>query len=503
MKKILYTLVIGLSVITVQSQEISDAMRYAQSNLNGTARFRAMAGAFGALGGDMSSLNVNPAGSVVFNNSQVQGSLSNYNTKNNSDYLGTKNSENNNAFDLNQGGGVFIFENEDKKSDWKKFALGLNYENANNFDNRTFSSGTNQNSISNYFLSYANPNANQGGIFLSTLENFDYDELNFADQQAFLGYQAYIINPTNPNDSSNDTYFSNVNGGSYKQENGFSSKGYNGKLTINGAGQYKDWLNVGLNLNSHFTDYRQTTIFFEGNSSNSGVRNLRFRNEIYTYGTGFSFQIGAIAKATKQIRVGLSYESPTWYRLNDETSQILSSTGFGYGNPANPNLSNVVVNPQITNVYEPYTLQTPGKYTGSLAYIFGKNGLLSVDFSTKDYSNTQFRPKNEFTKVNKNMSNVLTRSNEVRIGGEYKIKFLSLRGGYRYEQSPYKDKKTIGDLTGYSGGLGYNFGDTKVDLSYSYSKRNARQQFFSQGFTDFTTINAIDNNVTVTVSFEL
>jgi predicted ester cyclase len=30
-----------------QSQEISDAMRYSQDNLNGTARFKAMSGAFG------------------------------------------------------------------------------------------------------------------------------------------------------------------------------------------------------------------------------------------------------------------------------------------------------------------------------------------------------------------------------------------------------------------------------------------------------------------------
>jgi hypothetical protein len=36
---------------------------------------------------------------------------------------------------------------------------------------------------------------------------------------------------------------------------------------------------------------------------------------------------------------------------------------------------------------------------------------------------------------------------------EYKIEKLSLRAGYRIEQSPYKNKTTVGDLTGYSGGL--------------------------------------------------
>jgi long-subunit fatty acid transport protein len=37
-------------------------------------------------------------------------------------------------------------------------------------------------------------------------------------------------------------------------------------------------------------------------------------------------------------------------------------------------------------------------------------------------------------------------------------------------KSPYKKQNDIGDLTGYSGGLGYNFGSTKLDLSYAYAK---------------------------------
>ena len=102
MKKYLSIIIAGLSFSAVQSQEISDALRYAQDNLNGTARFRAMSGAFGALGGDLSSINVNPAGSAIFTTNQFGATLSNYNTKNNSNYFGTKTSENNNYSILNQ-----------------------------------------------------------------------------------------------------------------------------------------------------------------------------------------------------------------------------------------------------------------------------------------------------------------------------------------------------------------------------------------------------------------
>ena len=42
---------------------------FSQNDDNGSARFTGMSGAFGALGGDVSSININPAGISVFNNS--------------------------------------------------------------------------------------------------------------------------------------------------------------------------------------------------------------------------------------------------------------------------------------------------------------------------------------------------------------------------------------------------------------------------------------------------
>ena len=128
---------------------------------------------------------------------------------------------------------------------------------------------------------------------------------------------------------------------------------------------------------------------------------------------------------------------------------------------------------------------------------------MSVDYAVKDFSSTTFKPKKDFTSTNTSLSNQLDYSTELRLGGEYKIKKLSLRGGYRFETSPYKDGKTIGDLTGYSAGFGYNFGSTKLDLAYSYAQRDYNKQFFSQGFTDSSKINSINNNISLTLLFEL
>ena len=44
------------------AQSAIDAYRFSQPDLRGTARFMGMGGAFGALGGDLSTLSQNPAG---------------------------------------------------------------------------------------------------------------------------------------------------------------------------------------------------------------------------------------------------------------------------------------------------------------------------------------------------------------------------------------------------------------------------------------------------------
>jgi hypothetical protein len=499
MKKYFLFMIAGFA-LSAQAQEVSDAMRYAQDNLTGTARFRGMSGAFGALGGDFSAIGVNPAGSAVFTTNQIAITLSNYSISNKSRYFGTTTKERDNSFDLNQLGAIWVFENEDASSNWKKFTVAANYENVSNFDNQFHAAGFNPtNSVSQYFSSHAN------GIPLGDITNLPFEALTYREQQAYFGYYGYLINPANDNNNNNTIYTSNAPiGGNYYQENFIESTGYNGKLSFNGGVQLTDRFYFGLNLNSHFTDYTRVTNFYEdymdtpGNNPNSGPQGLRFRNELYTYGNGFSFQIGAIAKVTPQFRVGVAYESPTWFRLNKELRQsmVVDCPDCGTRNP-------VIVDPNLTMIYPSYRLQTPGKYTGSLAYVFGKYGLISIDYAIKDYSNIRFRPSNDYRQTNAQLESLLDVTSEVRIGAEAKAKQWSFRGGYRFEQSPYKNGKTVGDLQGFSAGLGYNFGGTRLDAAYSYAKRDIQQTFFSQGLVDPTTVKTVSNNVTLTLLMDL
>ncbi|WP_445722312.1 OmpP1/FadL family transporter [Flavobacterium sp.] len=500
MKKI-YTLTMFLSFLAGISQEITtqDALRYAIDDITGTARFRGMSGAFGAVGGDLSSINANPAGSAIFNHNMFSVTASNLNTKNKSNYFNTNNKETYSTLDLNQLGAVFVFKDNNPENNWKKFAIALNYENTKNLDNNLSFSGNNtSNSIDQYFLRFANGIGNEG-VFNINDANANFETLPFIDQQAWLGYNSYIVE----HDATNNEYFTNVPDNTTYQQSRFNrSSGYNGKFSANFSTSFKDRLYLGMNLNLHFTDYTSVTQLKETNNGlypdGASVSYIIFNNEQYTTGNGFSLNLGAIAKITDDFRLGLAYESPTWQNLTDQLYQNLYTERTEA--PNNNTFLTKVTDPNITIEFAPYKIKTPAKWTLSGAYIINKTGLISADVSRKDYSNTQFKPVRDFSGINRTMSEDLTEAYEVRIGGEYKIKQISLRAGYRFEQSPYKADYAMGDLTGFSGGIGYNFGISRLDLAYSNSHRNYNQRFVSSGMNDTARIRTIQNNMTLTYS---
>jgi long-subunit fatty acid transport protein len=92
---------------------------------------------------------------------------------------------------------------------------------------------------------------------------------------------------------------------------------------------------------------------------------------------------------------------------------------------------------------------------------------------------------------------------ELRVGAEVRAKQWSFRGGFRYEESPYKNGTTIGDLTSFSAGLGYQFSRTRLDFSYTFMQRETQQGLFAQGLTDPVKNEAMNNNLSMSLIFEL
>ncbi len=503
MKKNGFFAIMAMLCAAVSAQNINDVIRYSSENLNGTARFQGMSGAFGALGGDLSAIDINPASSAVFANSYTSFTVNNFNTKNNASYFNGFSQTEIDNLELNQVGAVFVFKNQNPDADWQKVALGLNYQLVNNFDNEFLASGNSNQSIDGYFLNFAN-GVPFGSILIQSNESLADAYLNiardlgFGPQQAFLGYYGGIIDPVDPNDDNNTQYVSTGDYSTVNQSYLLSATGYNSKFAFNLASQYKQTLYLGASLNFHAVRYEQLTQFDEdGYNSGSALQNMYFDNWLFTQGTGFSFSIGAIAKMSDQFRVGLSYQSPTWYDLEDEVSQEINS------NLADTDID--LVNFSLVTIYPDYKIKTPAKLTGSAAVVFGNQGLLSFDYSYQDMSEAQLRPTADpsFATENSLITENLQAVNSYRIGGEYRIEKWSLRGGYRFESSPYKNETTVGDLTGYSLGIGYNFGATKLDVSFNQSERSYNHLLFNTGLPTPARIDKTNTNIAVSLSFNL
>src|SRR5690606_35553733 len=139
---------VGVFAMTnTTAQDVTDALRYTGDEIQGTARYRGLSGAFGALGGDLSAVSINPAGSAVFTSSNLAFSLSNNNIKNKVSYFNGYNTSKESNIDLNQAGAAFVVHNRNSDSKWTKFVFSAAYDKVDNYKNDWLATGVNSTSI--------------------------------------------------------------------------------------------------------------------------------------------------------------------------------------------------------------------------------------------------------------------------------------------------------------------------------------------------------------------
>ena len=393
---------------------------FSKENINGTARYNAMSGAFGALGGDLSAIEINPAGAAVFLKSEFAISLDIRNTKTSADFYGNSLLSENEYTNLSQAGGVFVFRGYGNNSEWSNIALGFNYSIANDFENLWIAEG------------------NSG--YSPLTDYYDYEPVVYVNAE--------------------NQYFENL------------TDGKNNKYSFTIAAQHNDNLFLGASVNTYDVEYFQRTLTEEyNNDGNGNTLDLFSRQELLTYGNGVSFNFGVISKPSDNVRLGLAYQSPVWYTFSEDFVEYddeihLSST------------NEIITEYSGINSFD-YKLRTPSKFTGSFAYIFSTNGLVSVDYSLKNYSNIKLSNAN-FSAENQAFENDLENVGELRIGTEWRFDNFSVRGGFHFENSPYKSAVSSDNLEGFSLGAGYKFRGGKVDFSYQKATNTAPYNFYPQ-----------------------
>lgn len=422
---------------------------FSSENNNGTSRFSGLNGSMGAVGGDVSAININPAGAAIFNNGEFNLTLGINNFNNTAKYYNNSITNKNTDLKLEQIGGILVFDNL-YYSDWKKVVLGINYQVTNNFYNRDIYEGN------------------------SGITNFNTHPEN-----------------TTPifNQAIGQTFFNNT-------------EGENSKLSISLAGQFENNIYAGFSLNFHDLRYSQIAEFNELNSTNNGnIIDLLSIEENTQTADGFSINAGIILKPVNFLRLGIALESPTWYyNLLEEYSveKLIAEV---------PEENIPAATPFINNSFLEYKLSTPAKITGSTAVVIKNFGFINIDYTYKAY-NTVNLEGNDFRNENLYFSNNFKNTHNVNIGSELKLGNLSLRGGIGYEQSPFKenidqqniDTIKLGDK--YSGaiGAGLRFGNIKFDMAYKRSEQKTEYDFYNS-FTNIETVNTNNNNSIFTTTF--
>lgn len=439
------------------AQNEVDALRYSFLSPQGSARVMGMSGAFGALGADLSVLSTNPAGIAIYRSNEFSFTPSIQSTTLDVNYNGTPTSDNKSLLQVSSLGIVGAYEGQ--PTGWRSFNFGIGYNKLQSFQENVRIAGfANNSTLLDVFTEQAN------GYFESEL----YDFFPFA---AALAYDTYLINPTDTTGVS--TYTNLVRDGGLtndiQQIKNIERTGSMGETVLSGGANYMDRLYLGLTLGFPNVRYRELSTYTENEFNNTtDISSWNYKEDLLTTGNGFNFKLGAIYRASKWLRVGAAFHSPSWLTLRDsyETEVIARFYEGSTLNSISP-LGN----------YE-YNLRTPMRYMANAAFIIGKAGVISADYEFVDYSSSKLKPSQnilddyDFSSENSVIRDIYRGTHNVRVGAELRLAdFWRVRGGAAYQQSPYVEGATQsdGDILSFSTGVGYRNQDFFIDLAFAMS----------------------------------
>ncbi len=513
--KLLTSIMLLFATISLSAQNYEDIIRYSQPQYMGTARSMAMGGAFGSLGGDFSALGINPAGIAVYRTSEFTFTPSLIFNSTESSFDGNMLKDNKTSFSLNQVGYVGTYRPMREVSKGiVSTHFGIGYNRNNNFNYKSMASafelGT---SMTDMFRT--NAYGLDPGFFDEDYPN----EWDVYDYKTGLAYGTFLIDKDGTDGDGMQTYSSFLERGAQvdlvDQNRLIEKDGYSGELSLTGGVNISHILLLGASLNFHSLNYEQRSYYLEQFSNSNPYNERTFKNfsvedRLNVSGNGISLKLGAIVKPLENLRIGAAYHSPTWYKIEEDYETILNVDFF---NPI-PEIANDKTGLNYVGEYD-YQLNTPEKMIGSISYIIGKKAILSVDYEHINYGSGKFKSSsnnineiNDFNFKNNDIKRVLTSSNNIRAGVEFRLNdYFSLRGGYSLQGSPYNKAPKDFEITSISGGLGYRNKNYFIDLAYRNSTYDIN--YYNYFWTDAsigtptqTKVESIDHYATLTIGWK-
>lgn len=478
MKKFPLILFVAGCIVSLQSfsQNEIDALRYSQTFPTGTARFTSMGGAFGALGGDFSSLNLNPAGIGVFRKSEISFSPSIFSNSSTTKHYGSSGFGNKTNFNFGNAGIVVTFETGENNG-WVSISIGFGYNRMNNFNTRLSIEGINNES-------------SLLDIYKQQIEdvNADYQQMN--QFGSALAWDAYLV------DTIGGKYFTAIPNYGETQKKTINRSGSIGETFFSFGGNYNNKLYLGGTVGFTRIRFGEISTYSESTDSKDTTTNLNsffLTENLSTNGSGINFKMGMIYRIHDAVRIGGAIHSPTYYDLSDKWDAKLDA-----------NFDDTVFNFQSAQGLNDYSIVTPFKAIGSIAFIFGKSGLLSFDYEFLDYSLARISGSGannySYSSENAQINDKYKSAGNIRIGTEWKINPFSLRAGYSNYGNPFSaGVGNKGTVNSFSAGLGIRDEGYFIDFGYVLSKGSENYYLYAPTLVKATNFEFLSQSFMVTL----
>lgn len=448
MKRILTTVIILLSFISVFAQSADDACMFSQTFYQGTAKALGMGNALGAVGGDMTAVSINPAGMGVYRSNELTASLHFLDNYYSSTYYGTTNGANKTRLSIPNIGWV----STKQRSNYRPLRFtqfGIGFTRTNDYNMHTYANGLNPTS-----------SRTNNPTFLSQIEDIQPNDLP-SDIWPF--WKTYLIDDHYDNHL---YYTSNVPENKVWQSLESEFKGRSEEWSFTGSANYFERLFVGISLNlTHIkrVDTR-TTGENKEQSINSDFESWSFSEELSSNAIGCNAKIGVIYLVNSLIRLGCAFHSPSFYAF-DESWQTVTKSQFV--------ISGLHTYTSQDSHYE-YTFISPLKCVGSIAFVIGQQGLISLDAEYTNYGAARFvaaaKDDYDYSPTNEVIKDTYGSTLNLRLGSEWRLDGSYLRLGMGYYGSPFGLGETGGSVKKASCGISVPVsGSTTFDFAYELS----------------------------------
>lgn len=430
------------------AQNMIDGVRFSGSDISGTARYRSMAGAFGALGGDLSCMSDNPAGLAIYRGTNVF-SITPHLSFNSTETKGSmvlKTSDNN--VSISNLGVLLSFKPE---YDYLvNFNVGFSIERRlESFRKMNAAIDHPTGNFSRYLFEQANSFLDDYNLKASYLGNTAAWSDDNCPLLPLMAYESYVLDDDvyDPNHVVSPR-FDEV----YQQTN-LKEHTRHDNYNISGSFNFNDVLYAGVTV--RITDFNSMIehCFSEDSRKDMNGDYITYDNRTETKGSGVGINLGLLWRPTDEWRLGAAVHTPVWMNMRHFDDAAMETENVIYREILEVDPTAEAWS-EWNDEFE-YDFSTPWEYQFSTAYVIGTKAIVSLEYDLSDLTTMKFSPSRDgsraehllYEDLNKTSRQYLKAQHTFKGGIEYRITpQISLRAGYAYKTSPYKKNALFTDV---------------------------------------------------------